>query len=193
MSYYQKLRPSARQLLVGSLPAPLNPKQRVVVSGVPRSGSSWLGKTLSLCKGVDYYFEPDEALGPGYYDKYLAAGDHDERLLSHIRRSLKGQVVNEYAIAEKGLREIMYRSLADVVLLKWVRMSLALDFFAAHYPDIQVVQLVRHPAPQFLSWRERGWDPAHVLRGLCRQQPLINGPLRQATCRADEKYSGVLG
>ncbi|WP_426417961.1 hypothetical protein [Aestuariirhabdus sp. LZHN29] len=148
------------------------------MSGVPRSGTSWLAKTLSLCKGVDYYFEPDEALGPDYYDKYLAAGDRDDQLLNHLQRSLGGRVVNEYAIAEKGLREIIGRPFADVVLVKWVRMSLALEFFGVNFPDVPVVQLVRHPVPQFLSWRQRGWDPQYVLQGICKQEVLINGPLR---------------
>ncbi|MCL6416513.1 hypothetical protein MIB92_12700 [Aestuariirhabdus sp. Z084] len=184
--YLRKVRPLARQLFIKGLPGPLNAQQQLVVSGVPRSGTSWLAKTLSLCKGVDYYFEPDEALGPDYYDKYLTSDTEDERLLHHIKKSLKGHEVNEYAIAEKGLREIITRPFARAVLLKWVRMTLALDYFGAHFPSIPVIQLVRHPAPQFLSWQQRGWDPAHVLGGLIKQPKLMTGPLSKHAKRMTE-------
>ena len=63
---YRHIRPFARQILAKCMPGPVRAKRRIAVVGMPRSGTSWLAKALSLCDGVSYYFEPDQRLGFEY-------------------------------------------------------------------------------------------------------------------------------
>ena len=73
---------------------------------------------------------------------------------------------------------MLMRPVCRNVVVKWVRMGLALEWIAANFPELQVVQIIRHPIPQFLSWRQRGWNPGLALDRLLRQEQLMHGPLR---------------
>lgn len=175
---YNSLRPVIRQTFVRVWPAPLLARRRIAVFGLPRSGTSWLAKAISLSRGVSYYFEPDTVLDESHYYKYLPEAAEEQFLSDHLRRSLHGKVVGEYTIAEQGIRELALRPFAHTVLVKLVRFSLSLNWFARNFPDVRVIQILRHPVPQFLSWSQRGWDPGYALGLLLRQPELIEGPLR---------------
>jgi len=145
--------------------------------GLPRSGTSWLAKAISLSPRVSYYFEPDKRLGNEYMYRYLPPGGVDPRLAAFINKSLYGRINDEYTIAEQGLPEILSHPFSKTVLVKLVRLPLALDWLAMQFPDLAVLQIVRHPAPQFLSWRDRKWNPGRALKLLLGQQELMDGPL----------------
>lgn len=174
---YNSLRPVLRQSFVHIWPAPILARRRIAVFGLPRSGTSWLAKAISLARGVSYYFEPDTVLDESQYYKYIPESSEDPYLFDHLRRSLDGKVVAEYTIAEQGIRELAMRPFSHTILVKMVRFSLSLDWFARNFPDVRVIQIIRHPVPQFLSWYQRGWDPQHALGLLLRQPDLIQGPL----------------
>lgn len=175
--YRDMLRAPLRQALVGVWPRHPSAKRAIVVAGLPRSGTSWVAKALSLARGVSYYFEPDHNLGKVYHYKYLPVDTEDENLRRHVDASLSGNITDDYVIAEQGIREILRRPFARVVLLKWVWLSLALDWVAERYPDMTIVQIIRHPVPQFLSWAKRDWDPDFSLKMLLAQPALMAGPL----------------
>jgi hypothetical protein len=145
--------------------------------GLPRSGTSWLARAISLSPRVSYYFEPDKRLGSEYMYRFLPAAATDPMLSAFINKSFHGRVHDEYTIAEQGLSEILSHPFSRTVLVKLVRLPLALDWLAAQFPDMRVLQIVRHPAPQFLSWRYRKWNPGRALQMLLGQRDLINGPL----------------
>jgi len=189
--YTRHIRPRLRQALARTLPGPVRARRRIAVVGLPRSGSSWLARALSLAPGVAYYFEPERELGPAYYYAYRGASDSDPALLGHVRRSLAGRVVQESAIAEHSLDRLAAVPFAGTVLLKWVRLSLCLEWLNRHFPDLMVVQIVRHPVPQFLSWQARGWNPGRrALSLLLEQEALMDGPLRPfaGVMRSAESY-----
>ncbi|WJW74449.1 sulfotransferase [Thiohalobacter sp. IOR34] len=185
-----RVRHIGRRLLARGLPAPLHPQRTIAVVGLPRSGTSWLAKCLALAPGVSYYFEPDVVLDERYMYRYQPAEGDDPELLQHLRRQLGGRIVDDYVIAEQSLAELLARPLAHSVLVKWVRLGLMLEWLARHFPELVVVQLVRHPVPLFLSWRQRGWDPAFNLDLLLRQQVLMEGPLQpwQGVMRSARGY-----
>lgn len=175
--YLDHLRPAVRQTLVAALPGPRWASRRIAVSGLPRSGTSWVAKALSLAPGVSYYFEPDSVLGGDYWNVYLAAGTSDPHLERHLRDAFCGRVNTEYVLAEQGFHEILTAWRAETVLIKWVKLVLSLDWFAQGFPNVAVVQTIRHPVPLALSWKARNWDPGHQLRAMLAQPALIDGPL----------------
>ena len=174
---YRFIRPLARQAFVKFWPGPIKASKRLVVVGMPRSGTSWLAKALSLCDGVSYYFEPDQRLGKRYKYRYLVEDIQDQNLEQHIEKSFHGRISDEYTIAEQSFRDILLHPHSSTVLVKWVRLCVCLDWIAKTFPEIKVVQIIRHPVPLFLSWRARGWEPENDLWILLRQKRLMQGPL----------------
>ncbi len=154
--------------------------QRVVLSGLPRSGTSWTGKALSFAPGFTYYREPDNsdfvpgAPGPEHWNLYLRGGDKHPVYGPHMERALSGGVVNNFVMYDDygpivsrippPLRFVadycpaLYRRQPNA-LVKLIRSSLALDWIAHRFPDARIVSLVRHPVGQFESHRRQGWEP----------------------------------
>lgn len=176
--YLDNIRPTLRQAIAATLPGPRWASKRIAISGLPRSGTSWIAKAMSLSPGVAYYFEPDSVLSGEYWNVYQAAGASNPALEHHLNNALSGRVHTEYVIAEQGFREMLTVWRADTILVKWVKLVLCLDWFAERFPDVTVVQTIRHPVPLALSWRPRGWDPGHHLQILLSQPALMEGPLR---------------
>lgn len=171
-------RSAARQILAKVFPSPWWANQQIAVSGLPRSGTSWVAKAISLAHGVSYYFEPEHVLGQSYMHTYQPPEQLRPAFYDHLRKTLRGGVTDEYTLAEQGLRELLSRPFASTVLVKWVWLTLALDWIAQYFPKLQVVQVIRHPVPQFLSWRQRNWDPGDSLNCLLAQPSLMQGPLQ---------------
>ena len=176
--YLDSIRPVMRNTLASLMPAPRFARQHLAVSGLPRSGTSWLARALSLAPRVSYYFEPDHVLDESYWYKYLPRDGSDEGLERHMQAVLAGKVRHEYVIAEQGFREMATHAFSDTVLVKWVRLVLALDWIAVHAPGLQIIQTVRHPVPLTLSWRAHDWDPGYSLQRLLKQDSLMQGPLQ---------------
>jgi hypothetical protein len=145
--------------------------------GLPRSGTSWLAKALSLSQGVTYYFEPDHELDASYRYKYLTADDQDEFLVKFIADAFRGKINTHYSMAEMSWSDILLRPARKTVLVKFVKIPLALQWLHANFPEIELIQIIRHPIPLFLSWQQRHWDPEYALRSLTSQERLMDGPL----------------
>lgn len=154
------------------MPGPPRRARRVAVLGLPRSGTSWVAKTLSLGRSVTYYFEPDEALGPEYRYRYLAPGAEDPRLAAFVERTFTGGVHHEYVTAEQGLEDFLARASAQTVLVKWVKHVLAAEWLLEAQPQLRLVQVIRHPVPLALSWKARGW--AMDLEGVLAQEEFLS-------------------
>lgn len=176
--YESMLRPILRQLFVRICPGPIRARRHIAVVGLPRSGSSWLAKAISLARGVSYYFEPDQRLGESYRYKYVPVDEQDGRLESHIKMAFRGRFVDEYTIAEQGAREILSHCRSHTVLIKCVFQTLSLEWISKLFPELTVVQIIRHPVPQFLSWQQCGWDAKYNLKILLNQPKLMEGPLK---------------
>jgi hypothetical protein len=174
---YRRVRRNARYALLKVIPGPAAAARRIAVVGLPRSGTSWIAKVIACARNVSYYYEPDVDLPLRYYHTIHAPPPQD--VVQRIDRSLEGKVTDEYVTADMSLWDILARPLAQTVLVKWVRMSMSLAWVAERHPDLTVIQVVRHPVPQFLSWRARGWSPEADLERLRAQTALLEGPLRR--------------
>lgn len=193
--YINSMRPLLRQAMVNHLPGPAHASKQIAIVGLPRSGSSWLAKAIALTKSTHYYFEPDQEFNSLLRYPYIGQTAKIEPLFEHIEQTLKGNVHSEYTIAEQGFIDIINARKAETILMKWVRLPLSLEWIAENFPQIKVVQIIRHPVPLFISWQARSWSPALNLQTLLKQDVLMNGPLVefQDTMRAAKTYWEMAG
>ena len=110
-----------------------------------------------------------------YRDIYLRAGaDAPEAFATHIDRAMAGKVATAFTMKEDLgplFRRVdrRFRVLGTAfpalffrqpgVLVKFVRMSLALAWLQHRYPDVRIVQVVRHPCGHYASFAAMGWEP----------------------------------
>jgi sulfotransferase family protein len=151
----------------------------VIVSGMARSGSSWLGKGLSFAPGFTYYREPDN-----YHEVpeakerfawlYLTRDRDDPEYYHLMARACTGRVATAFTLCDNpgpllkhlgprgrrvGSRFPALFMRHRNVLIKLVYANLNLEWLAARFPRAQQVCILRHPCGQFESWRRLGWEP----------------------------------
>ena len=161
-----------------------NPFRRrcLIVSGSPRSGTSWLGKGLSFSPGFTYYREPDNpnevnAADDRFAWAYLTPEIQDPEYLDLMDRATRGELATAFTMCDDpgpilqrfGQRGLILGQRHPVlflrkrhVLLKLVYASLNLSWLAARFPQARLVTVFRHPCGQFESWRRLGWEPEPV-------------------------------
>ncbi len=153
--------------------------ERIIVGGMPRTGTSWTGRVLGFAPGYTYYREPDNfdnVEGIERYVPYLylpSGGDHAP-YRRHMDRALSGKIATPFTMRDAGgplLSRLpprwrgLGRRLPALYLrrpntiVKLVHSSFALDWLQARYPAARVVYLLRHPCGQFASVRRLGWQP----------------------------------
>lgn len=152
----------------------------VIVAGFPRSGTSWLAKSLSFARGFTYYREPDNVdqvpeAEERFRTLYLTR-DHDDAAYRRLMtRALSGRLATRHTMREDpgplitvlgGRRGIRIAQRFPVlffrkrhVLVKLVNANLNLAWFSAHFPGARQVFVLRHPCGQFESWGRLGWEP----------------------------------
>ena len=152
----------------------------IVVSGIPRSGTSWVAKALSFAPGYTYYREPDNSdhvagAEPWFRFRYLPHGTTDAAFAAHMGRALEGKVATPATMAEDrgpllsrlpprlghavGSRVPALYLRRPGVLLKLIHSNLALEWFAEADPTARQVLVIRHPCATFASWQRQGWAP----------------------------------
>ncbi len=154
----------------------------VIVTGFPRSGTSWVAKGLSFAPGFTYYREPDNYhFVPGAEERftylYLTAQHDDLPYRRHLTRAAAGEIATARTLRQNPGPLLRYfggpgRALGERfpvlffrkrhVLLKLVYANLNLDWLRANLPHAEQVCLLRHPCGMFDSWQRLGWDPQPV-------------------------------
>ncbi len=159
MSYLQLNHDPARALLLAS-------------SG--RSGSTWLSDVVADAFGCRVLFEPlrPKRLRPpkatlwGYY---VDPAVPDAGLEASFGRILAGRVRDEW------VNRFNTRRISRNRLVKEIRATNLLPWVIAHFQNVPVVYLLRHPVSVALSATALGWDPC--LDDFLGQQALMGGPL----------------
>lgn len=151
----------------------------VIVSGFPRSGTSWLAKCLSFAPGFTYYREVDNyEFVPGAEERfaniYLTAEHDDDAYRRLMTRAAAGEVATARTLRQNPGPLLKHlrgpgRALGERfpilflrkrhVLLKLVYANLNLDWISANLPHARQVCVLRHPCGQFDSWKRLGWEP----------------------------------
>jgi len=151
----------------------------IIVSGFPRSGTSWVAKGLSHAPGFTYYREPDNYHHVRDAEKrftylYLNSDHDDPAYRALLTRACAGEVATAFTMRhDPGPLLRLFRGPGRLVgerfpalfmrqrhvLVKLVFASLNLDWFSANLPEARQLCVLRHPCGQFESWRRLGWQP----------------------------------
>ncbi|MFW2513786.1 sulfotransferase [Demequina sp. SO4-13] len=180
----------------------------IVVTGCPRSGTTWVGSTVGSSREVFYLYEPfnDEAPHPldlaeryAYIDPAAAVDAVPDvsalvqmgRLRGRVRASaralrlgtgFRSELPAHLAVHEASTAPMRYLS-ARRTLFKDPLAFFAAEWLAARH-DALVVMMVRHPAGMISSYLKLGW-PDEV-DSLLRQPGLrdrFTGPLDKEIAR----------
>lgn len=175
-------------------------KQRILVAGLPRGGTTWIGRTLAAHPATVYVHEPDNwATDPlafvsqGEVGRFpVLAADADAPLYDLVwRLAMRGGWPAEGAVARgRALSHRLPRRLAvpaltrvagraarrppaGTVVAKTVLALGALDWLAARHADAVVV-VRADPRNVVSSWRALGWGSGYIDREwLARHRPEV--------------------
>jgi len=185
------------------------PRRPILVTGMPRSGTTWVGRVLCAGGGAGYLAEPfNLATSPGTIRVpvghwYFYVTPHNE---TEVLGALEPLLRFKYPLARELRR---CRSYVDLLhTLRWWRgyvrnkgrrplvkephAVFSAEWFARRLGS-DVVVTVRHPAAVVSSWKRLGWDVDFT--NLLGQPALVRdllGPLREDMERAlDSSYDLV--
>ena len=168
----------------------------VIVAGFPRSGTSWLAKSLSFAREFTYYREPDNSdWVPEAEERFrwlYLTGEHDDPAYRRLMtRALAGRVATTFTMREdpgpliatlgRGRRlaerfPVLFMRKRDV-LVKLVNANLNLAWFSANFPRARQVFVLRIRAASSRVGSASGGNPR--LTGCCRTLawwPTISSP-----------------
>src|SRR4051812_43582942 len=123
-------------------------QQPIFVTGVPRSGTSWIGDILSTARGVRLNHEglnPTSNRLVERHHLYRAADDADERLATAADGIFRGRIRFDQFL--RGVRwGYWWRTIrpADRVLLKDPTATLLAEWIDRRY-EPKVLVIIRHP------------------------------------------------
>lgn len=159
----------------------------ILVTGAPRSGTTWVGRMLAEAAGLYYLYEPfNPTAGVGRpicdcrFERYFTYihTENEADYLEGVRDMLAGRFRLHRALREVHSLSALRRAFSDacrfaryrrrgwVPLIKDPIALASAPWLAARFP-IQVVVLIRHPAAFVSSMRRLGWpfDPTRWALG----------------------------
>ncbi|MBL57404.1 MAG: hypothetical protein CMP61_09460 [Flavobacteriales bacterium] len=151
----------------------LKDKKPVIISGSPRSGSTWIGRVLEVHKNTNYVHEPFN-IGidrPNNPFKYWMEGVFNEQSKNHLRE-VKAYLDSFYSIDNKYIRKELngvsnlndfrdsfwrYRERRKkTTILKDPIAFFALDWLSKNVTD-KIIVTIRHPASVVASLKQKQW------------------------------------
>ncbi len=149
----------------------------VLLAGSGRSGTTWLANVINYDNSYRLMFEPfyraRVAECRAFSDlQYLRPDDSDPVFLSAAERIFSGRVRNRWVDSHNR------RLRAERRLVKDVRANLFLSWIKAHFPEIPIILLLRHPCAVANSRRISHW-PADLERLFASQPALMEDHLEQ--------------
>lgn len=161
-------------------------KKPIIVTGSHRSGTTWVGKVLTLSPKVRYVHEPfniDEArINPlNYWFEYVGENspkEQQEKIYTYILELLNFNgpgLLKEFSVI-KGPRDVLnfvrdsYERINKRPLLKDPIAIMSIDWLVDKF-GADVVALIRHPAAFVASLKVKKWD--HVFEHFIAQPQLM--------------------
>ncbi len=155
--------------LIGfNLPIKIDSKETIFISGVPRSGSTWVMELLETLPNYKTLFEPfhidffpeikELDMTPNKYldphKTYPKIDDYLKRIISGKKNSKKPHIHNSW---------IASRMLADKLIIKSVRTNRMLPHISKNFQLKQIYLLIRHPCAVINSQIEK-WGTGYYLK-----------------------------
>lgn len=142
------------------------------LAGSPRSGTTWVAEMIVAGRNIRLLFEPfhsDEvplAAGFGRW-RYLPPSKDDPTALASARRIIAGSIRSTWT--DRFNRAVFPRQR----LIKEVRANLLIGWLHAHFPDMPMALVLRHPLAVAASQKGVGWRFDAETRALLDQPDLL--------------------
>lgn len=151
-------------------------REPICVAGFPRSGTTWLGRTLGDAPGVRVYHEPFNPVTVPRSSiadfRYAPTDDADPAFDSLVVDAFAGRVDSPQVRVGLRPRYRRFRRWPARTLVKTVFCLLALERIAT-LTGARIVVITRHPLDVAASWRRLSWDPDRHLASLRAQPRLV--------------------
>ncbi|MEO7841485.1 MAG: sulfotransferase domain-containing protein [Anaerolineales bacterium] len=144
----------------------------VSIHGVPRSGTSWLGKIFSSHSNVAYRFQP--LFSYRFKNRIsLDSNEHDVQTFLHELYDVKDDdfiLGNWLKVEEPDMPVLQKEDFPSVMVMKEVRYHHLIEKLLNSEHELQVIGIVRNPCAVISSWfqapREfkKEWDPLNEWR-----------------------------
>ncbi len=130
-------------------------RKSVLISGSPRSGTTWLSELVNHDNGHRRVFEPFHPEKVKDFRafrsrQYLRPDDRRGEYLEPVRRALSGELWSRWT--DRGGPVFARRR-----LVKEVRANLLLGWISANFPELPIVLLLRNPRAVVASRLALGW------------------------------------
>jgi hypothetical protein len=129
-----------------------NIKDTIVISGTPRSGTTWLMEIFAKIPGYTYYFEPINPLwftkirGRGFKSRTYLPSDKDWlEGKDYLEKAFTGRVFSRFPTIRYELEPLMQRLLAKKLIIKFVRLNRLLPWVAKRFQLRGIFFIIRHP------------------------------------------------
>jgi hypothetical protein len=127
-------------------------KRVIVIAGVPRSGTSWLGQIIDSSPEVAYRFQPLFS----YAFKDAVSIDSDKREYEQFFRGLYESTDDFLLQIDKRVSGLYptfeKKNDPDYLVLKTCRYQYLLSKMLRYFEDLKVLGIIRHPCGVINSW-----------------------------------------
>jgi hypothetical protein len=158
-------------------------KDTIVITGTPRSGTTWLMEILGVIPGYIFLFEP---LNPIYFPESIEVGFQSRKYLppdldwqegeEYLRKIFTGRLQSDTSWLEKGdyteknfnslvssfldqlkPEKLMHQLLGDKLIVKFVRLNRLLPWVAKRFQLRSMIFIIRHPCAVVASRFKPGY------------------------------------
>ena len=136
-------------------------RDALVISGFPRSGTTWLAQTLASSPGLGVLFEPmnllrvREARAAGCrWENFREPSESWPEGEVFFRAVFGGRVLNRWTVSHLPLSKARQ---VERWVVKFVRANQLLGWIINHFLIAPPVLVIRHPCAVYSSWIQRGW------------------------------------
>jgi hypothetical protein len=164
----------------------------IIVTGAPRSGTTWVGRMLALSPALYYIhepFNPDHGVSKDIcgarFNRYFTyiTEKNEKPYYVHIKRMLEGKHSLLYGLASarsvRDVRKVLHRSKefagyrrqSAVPLIKDPIAFMSAEWIARRF-DVHMVVMIRHPAAFVASMKRFNW-PFRPSRWALSQKTLM--------------------
>lgn len=133
----------------------------LVISGFPRSGTTWLAELLATLPGTGILFEPlnplrvPEARRAGCdWQNFRTSDESWPAGEGFMERVLSGRVLNAWTTVSLPIRRA---GGVSRWIVKLVNSNAMLPWLVTRFALLPPVLLMRHPCAVYASWTRRGW------------------------------------
>ena len=148
-----------------------DPRNTIILTGVPRSGTTWIGEILNTLPNSAMLFEPlhlgrvPEADQAGFsWTTFLEPECDDPLKIEFMRTILTGKLINRWLARDLTLKDC--RGMKTLIV-KFVRAHMLIEWIVQHFPIRRPIYVIRHPCAVIASMLRLEWrnftDKASVM------------------------------